>query len=433
MKALCYILIILISKTSLFAADFTYTNPGARANSIGNAFSSIANDPYAIFYNPAGLTQIKDTELSFGMARRLSDYGNLGEASISYTRPLPDTENSVFGFGYEAIRQSKIGKRDLFLFGYSDQFTLKYFQLPIMWGGNFKIISLRYPQKSHFGLGLDAGIILSAKSGLKTSLVLSDIDTGLGASYTSLTIGNSWTYNNTIFAIDFKIRGNYSKFYPGIEQKLFNDLLRLRAGKGVNLEGNDYLVTGFGFNLDPFIIDLSYSIPWEGMHKNAGLYEFNFTYKFEAPSFNEKLIEEASSKLSELNRKIDDLKKQKNDLEVQITRYQTNKSVLESDLTLMQTRMREIEEKVKQLEIEAIDAEFKKSNPPKKHLPVIKKEEKWPKIHKVSTGDTLRSIAGKYYGNPNLWQLIYDANQDKIYRGLPKEGEILKIPAPVEK
>lgn len=427
------ILFALFSLNNLFALDFTYTYPGARANSIGSAFSSIADNSYGVFYNPAGLTQIKNTELSSGIGRRLSDNGNLGEFSIAYARPLPDTENSVFGFGYDAIRQSKVGKRDSFLFGYSDQFTLKYFQLPIMWGGNFKIISLRYPDKTHFGFGLDGGVILSSKQNFRTALVLSDLDTGMGKSFVTLTIGNSWQYKDTIFAMDLRIRGGYSEFFPGIEHKLFNDLLRIRAGKGINLEGNDYLVTGFGFNLDPVVIDLSYSFPWQGLHKNAGVYEFNFTYKFEAPSFNEKLVEEASAKVSELNRKIDELRKQKNELEVQITKYQTNKGVLESDLVLMQTRMRELEEKVKQLEIEAIDAEFKKQNPPKKPAPIIKKQEKWPKIHKVMPGDTLRSIAGKYYGNQNLWQLIYDANQDKIYRGLPKEGEILKIPAPVEK
>lgn len=416
----------------LFATDFTYTSPGAKANSMGSAFSSIADTSYAVFYNPAGLTQLKNTELSSGMSRRLSENGNLGEVSISYGRPLPDTENSVFGFGYEAIRQAKVGEKDAFLFGYSDQFTLKYFQLPIMWGGNFKIISLRYPDKTHFGFGLDGGLIFSSKDNFKTAFVLSDLDVGIGKSLVTFTIGNSWLYNNTLFAMDFKIRGGYSEFFPGIEHRLFNDLLRIRAGKGVNLEGNNFMVLGLGFNLDPLVVDVSYSLPWEGLHEKAGLYEFNFTYKFEAPNFNEKLVEEASAKLAELNRKIDDLRKQKSDLEIQITKYQTNKSVLESDLTLIHTRMREMEEKVKQLEIEAIDAQFKKQNPPKKPVPV-KKEEKWPKIHKVVTGDTLRSIAAKYYGNQNLWQLIYDANQDKVYRGLPKEGEILKIPAPVEK
>ena len=34
----------------LYAADFTYIQPGIRANSMGGAFSAIADDPYAIFY-----------------------------------------------------------------------------------------------------------------------------------------------------------------------------------------------------------------------------------------------------------------------------------------------------------------------------------------------------------------------------------------------
>jgi len=428
---LCFFLLLSCGGI-LAAGDITSLYPGARANSMGSAFASVADDPYAIFYNPAGLTQIKTVEIAGGLGRRLTQSGNAGETSFCYTRPLPDAENTVFGFGYDALRQAKLGKRDSFLFGWSDQFTLKYFQLPVMWGVNFKILSLRYTDKSHFGLGADAGFIVSSKNDLKTGLVLSDLDTGVGDSLTTFTIANSWTHGNTLFAMDLRIRGNYSEFFPGVEHKLYNDLLRLRAGKGINLEGGDFLAAGFGFNLDPLVIDLSYSLPWEGMNAKAGLYEFNFTYKFEAPNFSEKLIEEASGKVSELNTRIDDLRKRRNDLEVQINRYQTHKGSLEADLTLMQTRMRELEEQVKQLEIEAIDAEFKKGNPPKKHAPV-KKEEKWPKLHKVLNGETLRSIAAKYYGNQNLWQLVYDANQDKIFRGLPKEGEVLSIPAPTRK
>jgi LysM repeat protein len=60
----------------------------------------------------------------------------------------------------------------------------------------------------------------------------------------------------------------------------------------------------------------------------------------------------------------------------------------------------------------------------------VKKEEKWPKNHKVENGETLRSISSKYYGTPDMWKIIYDENQSKIFKGLPKEGEILTIPPP---
>ena len=48
--------------------------------------------------------------------------------------------------------------------------------------------------------------------------------------------------------------------------------------------------------------------------------------------------------------------------------------------------------------------------------------------HKVVKGDTLRNLAETYYGDPNKWEVIYEANENRITRGTPKEGEELLIP-----
>ena len=52
-----------------------------------------------------------------------------------------------------------------------------------------------------------------------------------------------------------------------------------------------------------------------------------------------------------------------------------------------------------------------------------------PKVHEVQSGDTLSSIADKYYGEANAYQRIFEANQpmlsdpDEIY-----PGQVLIIP-----
>ena len=51
------------------------------------------------------------------------------------------------------------------------------------------------------------------------------------------------------------------------------------------------------------------------------------------------------------------------------------------------------------------------------------------KIHVVQTGETLGSIATKYYGNFTDWQKILDANQDVLQKPEQlKPGMRLKIP-----
>jgi nucleoid-associated protein YgaU len=45
----------------------------------------------------------------------------------------------------------------------------------------------------------------------------------------------------------------------------------------------------------------------------------------------------------------------------------------------------------------------------------------------------LRSIASKFYGNPSLWETIYNANEKNISRGLPITGKTFTIPPPPSK
>jgi nucleoid-associated protein YgaU len=68
----------------------------------------------------------------------------------------------------------------------------------------------------------------------------------------------------------------------------------------------------------------------------------------------------------------------------------------------------------------------------KKEVVYIKEEPviKFPVAHKVKEGETLMSIAEKYYKNKKLWKKIYEVNRDKIIKGVPIVGEILVIPEP---
>ncbi|HOJ86714.1 MAG TPA: hypothetical protein PK103_06935 [Elusimicrobiales bacterium] len=425
------IISLLILSLNLNSKDFSYTYPGIRATSMGSAFSSIADDVFSMFYNPAGLTQVKDWEVGSSINAKLSEK-NLFDFTLGYKRPLPDTKNTVLGFGYDRVRQSSYGSMDTLIFSYSDQTTLKYFQLPILYGANFRIGGMKYEGNSHIGLGFDAGVILSSVENYKTSLVLSKITTGMGKSMATITVGNSYRYLDTTFALDFRVTGGYSEFFPGIERKFYDDLLRIRVGKGINLNGRDYLAMGAGLNFDPVIIDIGISYPWKGFHYNAGSYGFSLTYKFTGPGYKERMFDDATNKVKELNAKSQALTEQIKNLETEMSRYSTQKGILESEVTILNTRMLELREKVKQAEMELIDIEFakKKLQKPIEEKTQVKKEEKWPKLHKVENGETLRSISSKYYGTPDMWKIIYDENQSKIFKGLPKEGEILTIPPP---
>ena len=134
-----------------------------------------------------------------------------------------------------------------------------------------------------------------------------------------------------------------------------------------------------------------------------------------------------------LRTQVDDLRTQKASLENSIDTYRANKGVLESDLALMRLRIRELNAKLKDLQLQIIETEHRKKNPKPVRRVKLPVREKWPKLHKIRSGDTLRSLASRYYGTPTFWERIYDANQKRISRGLPVEGSIFRIPAPPPK
>lgn len=66
---------------SLLAGAFYFPQIGARAASMGNAFTSIADDASNVFYNPAGMTQIQEPEGNYSLGLMFPDFTYQREAN----------------------------------------------------------------------------------------------------------------------------------------------------------------------------------------------------------------------------------------------------------------------------------------------------------------------------------------------------------------
>ncbi|MDP2725389.1 MAG: outer membrane protein transport protein, partial [Syntrophales bacterium] len=69
MKRRFHVLLLMILcafSASAWAGNVDTYGIGAKATALGGAFSAYADDPSAIYYNPAGLTQISKPMLSLG-------------------------------------------------------------------------------------------------------------------------------------------------------------------------------------------------------------------------------------------------------------------------------------------------------------------------------------------------------------------------------
>ncbi|MFA7288406.1 MAG: outer membrane protein transport protein [Melioribacteraceae bacterium] len=103
-KSLTVIAVIaMLCSAKVFAGGFQINEHGARAMSMAGAFTALANDPSAIYYNPAGLTQLTGTHFMAGVT--------LIAPSAKFTGPKPSTkeyemESQVFNpFNFYATQQ----------------------------------------------------------------------------------------------------------------------------------------------------------------------------------------------------------------------------------------------------------------------------------------------------------------------------------------
>ena len=88
--ALCVALgTVLLTANDSYALGFLIPNQDAFAIGRGNAFAATADNPSAIYYNPAGITQIPNNDLQIG------DLNYLG-LNVEYHSPIGAEANTKF-------------------------------------------------------------------------------------------------------------------------------------------------------------------------------------------------------------------------------------------------------------------------------------------------------------------------------------------------
>jgi hypothetical protein len=205
-------LIPMLSTAGRYAGDFIMIGAGVRPLGMGGAFSAIANDGNAIYWNSSGIAQIRNTDITVMRAflyKGIATYDN-----ISVCQPLPNevtiglnltrlTIDDIPKFNESyLIEHSNVDERinnslfhlpgipdgtfkstdDLFQFAFSKHFHYDvnmgwlFFEVPldVYIGANVKYIKRTVSDKIGTGTGFDLSMLM------KTDLsVLLDVD-GLG-------------------------------------------------------------------------------------------------------------------------------------------------------------------------------------------------------------------------------------------------------------
>ena len=95
-KLFTIFLIIGISAVQTFASGFQINENGARAMGMSGAFVGLADDPSAVYFNPAGITQLLGTHFSIGATFISPSTKFTGPANISLPAALGGGKSQVY-------------------------------------------------------------------------------------------------------------------------------------------------------------------------------------------------------------------------------------------------------------------------------------------------------------------------------------------------
>jgi len=405
--------------TCLFAA-FENPSSGARPYGMGGAFCGLADDIQSIFYNPAGITQVRHKELITYFGKPfvgLDDKSALSDGFIGYLHPLRGRES--FAVSVSDFRLSTLYNENIATISYAKDISKR-----LSFGLNMKVLRLKYGSDSYTALDPlfernsrisfsgDAGLFIKLSKKFYTGISafnLNKPNMGIGKTVRlpiRTRLGLGWRSKFATFCLDAENQQNELKCFVGGEKSFFNDKFYFREGFGY---GKDYANVSIGFSVipDPFRLDYAFQLPITGVKDIVGTHRLSIVFEF-GKEISDPYTKDLESEISQLEREKAELQKKLETTEAYLTNVSSESEKTKAELYRIQRQKERLEEEIRRIE----------SRPaPKKIV-----------YHTVVKGDTLNSISQKYYGTPDRWQVIYKANKGKIERGIPVVGTQLVIP-----
>lgn len=278
---------------------------------MGGAFSSIADNVTAVYWNPAGLTQLKMREFS---VMHLNYLVNIKSGYLSYAQPLG--KSGTLGSRLSLLishhsRRDDFGNEIGDFYNYEGVFSLAY----------------AYPVKKNFSLGttlktfysnLDndkisvlvfdlGGLYKTPIEGVNLGLVIQNFNTGLKFTKNGepvspdFKVGISYNFNNLILATDIMLfkkdrinpylttggqaiatsLGTEYSFVPPIFKQLKTSVrLGHQVGMNSTLGGLTGLTTGFGIEYRKEVIAFALDYAFVPFGDLGNTHRFSLTSKF---------------------------------------------------------------------------------------------------------------------------------------------------------
>jgi len=272
-------LLLASSLPSLLAAsagrvqgEFLRIGINGRAAGMGEAFCAVADNASAVYWNPAGVAQLKQKEFSAAYTNLL---GAIRIANLVYAQPKGESA----GFGIEVntlyiedIRRDAVtGEQTGTFLNYNASLALAYSKSlseNLLVGAGLKALQFKLDTESASGAALDLGALYKMGEKTKAGLVLQNLGTAVQFAgdesaplATNIKAGVSVQLGTKLLVasdINKPLSGSWSLSVGG--EYTLSNILGLRCGYklregGNNLGSLDGISIGLGMNIKSFSFD----------------------------------------------------------------------------------------------------------------------------------------------------------------------------------
>jgi len=275
--------------TGTTAFAFLKLNGGVRAAGMGEAFVAVADDASAVYWNPAGLTQIESMEFS---TMYTSWFAGISYTTLTAVRPFGFPHFG--GMSLNLLSVGEIKETTLnYPAGTGDAFSPSAYTLSLSYarkisqifslGVNAKVLNESIHDSTVSGYALDLGGLWAPLDGLSFGLAIKNIGSLSGVSNSlpfASRLGAAYRTSGDalLIAADINIpNDNQTTYHIGAEYK-FRERFFGRIGYNTRSEeksgGN--LGVGLGLKLARFNLDYAY-VPYgelENTHRVGLRFEF---------------------------------------------------------------------------------------------------------------------------------------------------------------
>ena len=281
--------------------DFEDLGVGARPIGMGSAFVGLVDDVNTIYYNPAGLGQLKGKQFTCGYGKLywgLNGPGetNLGSGFVGYGHPL---SWGTLGVGWLNLNLTKYYQENTFIFCYGKQISR-----PLYMGMNLKLLSKRYGEDAYTranpifiahgysaqGFSADLGALCNLTGKLSLGLAVMDvnqpnIELAHKGSRVPLSVKIGFAYKNGTLnlALDSAYKDRDVNVYAGAEKWFFSKILGIRGGLGIGSREYRSLSLGTSFSISVFEFDYAFIYPLTGIKQIYGSHRLSLTIHQAAP------------------------------------------------------------------------------------------------------------------------------------------------------